>query len=267
MLAADITPQVAYGVDNRHEILQLDGARTRLAAAMVALTRGDGRLAGQQITINAPTLAQARQLCPGQRFARQPVPAFCAGALVGPDLVLTAGHCVGPVPLDQMLFVFGFQMLDYYSNARTTIPGKDVYAVRRVVKRVQNDQADYALIRLDRQVTGRQPIAVARTNTFRAGTPLFVIGYPSGLPAKFADAANVRALGSTQFLSNLGTFEGNSGSPVFNAKNNLLVGVLDSGAEDYVKRGACNVVNQLPRNAGREASTRSTVFAGEIPAR
>jgi hypothetical protein len=40
------------------------------------------------------SLGEYWNLCPGQRFRTQPTNSFCSGALVGPDLILTAGHCV-----------------------------------------------------------------------------------------------------------------------------------------------------------------------------
>jgi len=33
---------------------------------------------------------------------------FCSGFLVAPDLVATAGHCVNPNNVTNILFVFGF---------------------------------------------------------------------------------------------------------------------------------------------------------------
>ena len=47
--------------------------------------------------------------------------------------------------------------------------------------------------------------------------------------------------------------------------SNLLVGVLVEGEVDYVPRGSCNVVNQLPNFPGNEVGTRSTVFSAKVP--
>lgn len=33
-------------------------------------------------------------MCAGERFTDQPAGSFCPVALVGPDLMLTAGHCL-----------------------------------------------------------------------------------------------------------------------------------------------------------------------------
>ena len=69
----------------------------------------------------------------------------------------------------------------------------------------------------------------------------------------------------TRFTTNLDSFGGNSGSPIFASPSNLLVGILVEGATDYVPRGSCNVVNQLPNFPGNEVGTRSTAFAAKVP--
>ncbi len=62
---------------------------------------------------------------------------------------------------------------------------------------------------------------------------LYVIGHPSGLPTKVADGAQVCTQKGTHFSANLDTYGGNSGSAVFNAKTNEVVGILVRGANDY----------------------------------
>jgi V8-like Glu-specific endopeptidase len=264
--AADAAPEVVYGTDDRKEVKDLTGARAANAAATVALFRGDPRLAGRPV--NFPplrTLQQAFNLCAGQKFATQPVGAFCSGSLVGPDLILTAGHCIKtPTDLQQTLFIFGFQILSN-GKARTSYPGSAIYAGKKIVKRVQTSTVDYALIQLDRRVTGRTPVKVSASLSLPVGRGIYVIGHPSGLPAKLADGAQITAINSSLLVANLDTFEGNSGSPVFNAGTNFQVGVLDRGQADYVKRGKCNVVNVLPATPGREQATRTTVFIDDIP--
>ncbi len=266
------SPEVVYGSDSRREVYSLVPGRKQLAAPTVALVTGDPSLAGKPVTLPLqPDLQTENKLCAGQRFAKQPVPAFCSGALVAPDIVLTAGHCVKVpgsnegVPLSKMLFLFGFDMLDA-THVKIGFPGKDVYAAKSLLKRVENDDADYALIRLDRKVAGRPALAVAPTEPMWVGKQLFVIGHPSGLPTKLAAGASIKRVDSTTFTSNLDTFEGNSGSPIFSAGSNAIVGILDSGKKDYVWRGSCRVVNTLPNNKGGEDATRISALARELAA-
>lgn len=265
-MAADAGPRVAYGADNRQEVYELNAARKKVAASTVAMVTGDPSLAGKPVSLPLlPDLQTENRLCDGQRYAKQPVPAFCSGALVAADVVLTAGHCVKApgnddgVPLNQMLFLFGFDMLDA-GQVQIGFPGKDVYAARSLVKRVQNDNVDYALIRLDRKVTGRPTLKIAPKEQLFVGKQLFVVGHPSGLPTKLADHASINQVRSTTFRSNLDTFEGNSGSPIFSARSNAIVGVLDGGKKDYVWQGKCRVVNALPNGKGREVATRASAL-------
>ena len=135
-------------------------------------------------------------------------------------------------------------------------PGKNVYAAKSLIKRVQTDTVDYAMIRLDRKVSGRSPLKVEPKERMFIGKQIFVIGHPSGLPTKLADHASIDRLTPTTFASNLDTFEGNSGSPIFSAKTGAVVGVLDSGKKDYVWQGKCRVVNTFRNDSGREGATR-----------
>jgi Trypsin-like peptidase domain len=260
--AQTYTPQVVYGDDNRREVTRLGPARAKLAQATVALIAGDARLSGKPTQIRgAPTLAEANGLCDGQRFANQPVAAFCSGVLVAPDVVVTAGHCIrGRADLAQTLFVFDFR-LTKSGAARRTFPGAAIYAGKSIVRRVATETRDHALIRLDRPVSGREPVALAVAGGAGAGTPVFVIGHPSGLPTKMSAGAVVVSASRTQLVTNLDTFAGDSGAPVFDARTNRLVGIITDGLPDYVALGGCNVVNQLPNLPGSEIATRSAVFA------
>jgi hypothetical protein len=61
-----------------------------------------------------------------------------------------------------------------------------------------------------------------------------VIGSPSGLPLKVAGGAQVRGNSHPFFFTaNLDTFQGNSGSAVFNAETGMVEGILVRGEEDY----------------------------------
>lgn len=123
------------------------------------------QLAAQTISLQSKTLPQAFALCPCQRFAQQPVQGFCSAVLVAQDVVLTAGHCIKAgnnprsVPLDQILAVFGFQILPS-GKPRLRIAGRDVYAATELIKRVETggSQPDCALLRLDRPVVRRTPV-------------------------------------------------------------------------------------------------------------
>ncbi len=107
-----------------------------------------------------------------------------------------------------------------------------------------SENTDYALIRLDRPVKGRRPLPL-QNQPAHTGDVIYSIGYPSGLPAKVMDQATVRSSHSEYFMANLDVFVGNSGSAVFNAKTNEVIGVLVRGEEDFIydRSRRCNITN------------------------
>lgn len=266
-LAAADAPSVVYGSDNRKEAYTLTGFREKAAKATVALVDAADTRKNKDgsTTLLSETLGQRENLCAGERFARQPTAAFCSGVLVGKDLVATAGHCVDEVSLPTTRFVFSYRMLDA-ATPRTRIAAENIYEGKSVLARKQdNTGADYALVRLTRAVSGRAPLKIARTK-IAGNAPIYVLGYPTGLPLKFADGARVMGNGEAPyFTANLDTFAGNSGSPVFDAGKYEVAGILVRGEQDYTPRGQCSVVNRLSDSAGGEEATRTTLFAAQVP--
>lgn len=260
--AAPTHPQVAYGRDDRIEVGALTGARLGNARSTVALVRtsqihvnGNGTS-----TLVSETLGAFADLCPDQRFRSQPTAADCSGFLARPDIVVTAGHCINSSSLASTRFVFGYRVVD--GTPRTIIPNSQIYRGTKIIKRKLTSVEDYTVVRLDRAAAGRTPVPIQLASAVPLNTPIYVIGHPTGLPAKFSGNARVQGIGSPFYVrTNLDTFGGNSGSPVFNASTNKVVGILVRGAPDYRSRGNCNVVNVLPTSDGQEEATRVSLVA------
>jgi V8-like Glu-specific endopeptidase len=266
---AGAEPEVVYGRDDRREVFGLRGGRAVAANATVALIDAERITDNGNGTSSLSTtpLSEDLNLCPGQRFFSQPTAAGCSGVLVGPDIVITAGHCIDGGSPAGTRFVFGFRLVNA-TTARTTIPNSDIYRAAQILTDQETASgADFAVVRLDRRVTGRAPARINRSGPPRVGTSVYVIGHPSGLPAKIAGGARVVRANPSFFEANLDAFAGNSGSPVFDAGTNTVQGLLVRGAPDYRSRGSCNVVNQLPDSAGTEDSTNTSAFARFVPQR
>ncbi|MDT8286857.1 MAG: serine protease, partial [Elusimicrobiales bacterium] len=205
--------------------------------------------------------------------------AFCSGALVGEDLVMTAGHCIKTQEdCANTMFVFGFRT-GADGEAPSAVPAANVYSCKKIEKWALGREPqegvstaglgpDYALIRIDRKASGRTPLPVNRGAVPAAGAPLFVIGHPVGLPVKVAGGAAVRDPHQDgYFVANLDTYGGNSGSPVFNRETNLIEGILVRGETDFVYEGSCRVSYRVGDEDGRgEDVTKVSELAGSIPA-
>jgi hypothetical protein len=164
-------------------------------------------------------------------------------------------------------FVFGFRMADE-DNAQTTVDNGEIYSGASVIGRQQaSNGADWALVRLDRSVSGHPSVSVRRTGRIANTQAVHVIGHPSGLPTKFADGAKVRDnTPAPFFVANLDTYGGNSGSPVFNRTTHEVEGILVRGETDFVANGDCMISLVCPTTGCRgEDVTRTTEFADLVP--
>lgn len=228
---------VIYGDDNRKDVFDSrDSALVELSkstAAMIApanLSTSNG-----EVKISGRTLKE-RGICEKERFSKQISAANCSGFLVAPDVLVTAGHCIkGPEDCSSYKWVFDYKV-DHADQGSITVPASSVYSCKSIVTRALDSvlKDDYAVIKLDRKVNDRRPLAFRRKGKVAKGASVAVIGHPTGLPTKITDGAKVRSTSLKYFVTNLDTYGGNSGSPVFNTKTSEVEGILVRGDNDYV---------------------------------
>lgn len=232
---ANISPRVIYGDDNRVDIYQVERVDVReIADSTVALVQSKNlsKQADGQIKLKTVSFGLDNGLCADEPFYTQPTAAFCSGFLVGDDLVATAGHCIRATDCKKTNFVFGFKMNDA-TSAQDLVSESEVYGCKEVVARELTNDQDYSLVRLDRPVRGHR-ILKLQDHPVNPGDSVYVVGHPSGLPTKVADGATVRAQTGAFFRTNTDTYGGNSGSAVFNAQTNEVVGILVRGETDFI---------------------------------
>lgn len=238
-----------YGEDNRHDtVLTRNALFDRLARSSAALIDQDKiRYSGNTAELMGPSLGSAYKLCSDQRFADQPFIATCSGTLVAPDIIATAGHCFESRDrCSRFKWVFNYKLAHEFDTS-VSVSRNDVYGCKEVIKQGLKERGmDFALIRLDRRVQGVTPVPFTRSPV-EVGTPVVMIGHPSGLPQKIADGAEVRSVGLDEFKANVDAFQINSGSGVFSAESGELLGVLVRGIADYRGRPgkSCNEVQRV----------------------
>ncbi len=263
-----------YGRDDRRDVFDASPEERRLADSVASLwpskyVRENDRT--WNYTLITTNFGDGLDLCPGEKFIGQPSGSgLCSGSLVGGDLIMTAGHCVkDQANCDAVKIVFGFAIKDPGAGAPTRIDADNVYSCKKIVTRAKViDGPDYALIQLDRPVSGRKPLEINRGRSVKKGDKVMVIGHPASLPLKIAGGATVRNVSPRgYFVTDLDTFGGNSGSPVFNAATGLIEGILVRGDEDFnMPDQGCTTMAVYPQNGGRgEVATKVAVLESFIP--
>ena len=235
--------KVIYGVDDRVDIFELKNDEIRsIADSVVALfganrirDNGDGTstLRTEEFLINLS--GQDIKPCQTEKFRNQPVGAFCSGFLVAPNVIATAGHCLNAGNFHTVKFVFDYRM-ENKNNINLSIENKNIYNAIGIIDWVlDRNGPDWALVELDREVKGREPLTLRTQGKITLNDELFVIGHPMGLPQKYADQAKVTDNDPKDyFTANLDTYGGNSGSAIVNKETLEVEGILVRGQTDFV---------------------------------
>ncbi len=189
------------------------------------------------ISVRTKDLKSALNFCDGEKYLDQPLVSGCTAFLVGPDLIVTAGHCIkDKYDCKKQSWVLDYDSPGSFIGPTGTISfDKDkTFACRELVSWSQNLKLDYAVVRLDREVVGREPLKVRREGKTSSKEDLMVIGHPLGMPKIVTNNITIRD-NSLDFVfkTNADTFSGNSGSPVFGLKSGLVEGILIRGENDF----------------------------------
>ena len=257
-----------YGSDDRIERYELDDSEPlyELARSSAVLFRSESlsRTSQGRWKVSAPTLGQIQNLCEGERFAEQLAAGGCSATLIAPDVVLTAGHCISPIehvqpsnPAVKAGCANTKIAFDYAYSTGGDDPSEfheeDVFQCSEVLALEyavgEEDWADYAVIKLDREVPGRTPVKLRDGDPVGLGTAVTLAGHPSGLPQKIAPGTVSTYINTRSecdgFILDVESFPGNSGSGVFDLTTNMVAGVVSqgNGGSHYVAdpERPCNV--------------------------
>jgi V8-like Glu-specific endopeptidase len=80
-----------------------------------------------------------------------------------------------------------------------------------------------------------------------------MIGHSLGMPKMYVDNLKIDGLGDKQLINAYGlidSFSGNSGSPIIDEKNKIVVGILIRGEEDFLYdyNYSCNSIKKCKKN-------------------
>lgn len=233
-------PKVIYGVDNRREIYEAPQKWQELAKSTVTLVRSDQIVLNQDpglYELLGHNYRKEKNLCSDEPYGEQRMVAHCSGFLVAPDIVATAGHCIKDQDhCKRLAYVFDVQK----SSAQEydyKIDKEKFYSCKNLIKKVEDKvtKIDYALIRLNKKVTDREPLKLSQSKGPTKGEEMAVIGHPYGIPKKFADEGYILENShNAYFKVDLDTYSYNSGSPIFNIQTMEVEGILVRGESDFV---------------------------------
>lgn len=230
-----------YGADNRHDVYREPNPALRLLADSTVLLVKNSDLnfdSSAAAHLTTRTLASAHAACSDEPFRDQLTAGYCSGFLAGPDTIVTAGHCIASErDCAEGSIVFGFSLFSENSEPAILARSQIYHCSRVLHTQVTSDGPDFAVIKLDRPALSHWPLRIRMSGEVSPGDEVVAIGHPLGLPTKIAGGAKVRSLvPGSHFVTNLDTYGGNSGSPVFHGSSLEVEGILVRGGEDFVLR-------------------------------
>lgn len=264
-----------YGEDDRHnyyEAILTPGVKSSCEKVACLIekrqlkknTNGTYRLTWSQ------TYGQAHRLCGSEAFGEEPSISFGSGFAVSPKLFVTAGHCVNAANAANVLIVYGYLKADA-SQRNFMIQPEDIYNIEEIVDSSLRNGNDFCVIRIKGQFPPKRIATLRRSGTVKDSDSFYVIGHPGKLPLKVAlNAFVLENNNPLSFKINSDTYEGNSGSPVFNAATHLVEGIIVSGERDFnfLPLESCKVSLRCPEKQSQcsgETVSRNSQFLNLIP--
>lgn len=258
-----------YGKDDREIITNKSDRKIQeLSKSIALIVQVDVLDSGMfKTTIKAPSLQEAMKMCVSERFVTRPAVAGCTGFLVAPNILASAGHCF----MDESDCATKKIIFDVDSKEQSkkgySVNSNNVFSCARIISTMYDMNApgeqDYSLIELDRAPRHREVLKLNMSKKIDNTANVFMIGHPYGMPLMLSrDSALINNNGIYQFTVGLDSFEGNSGSPVFNSRTMQVEGILVNGQEDLVY----DPKNECYRNNVYDGKGGEGVFrASELP--
>ncbi len=230
-----------YGKDDRHFISsQRDSAEILKLSKSIALIVSKDAYQKNFFNslINAELIndKEGINLCAKEKFSNHHSINSCTGFLIGEDKIVSAGHCfMSDSDCENKLIVFSVLESNEVKKGYR-ISKENVFECKKIIKSVFDNegQIDFAVIQLNKKVLNLTPLRLRSTGNIKLNDKVFMIGHPLGLPQVLSNDSLVNDNNNDHFFkATLDSFEGNSGSPVFNSKSHEVEGILVRGEEDF----------------------------------
>lgn len=180
------------------------------------------------------SLSSLFNFCPDEAFIEQPTLPRCTGFHLGNNLLLTAGHCLisyNSNYTNPEEVCAATSWVFTYEKDKESFQQNEIHPCEEVLAYSDGVYQDYALLKLGGSKIQNQ--VQLSDEGIKLNENVYSIGHGSFLPKKFYGGARATNVLPSTFVTNLDTFMGNSGSPVFSEKTNKVVGMLISGSDDY----------------------------------
>lgn len=179
----------------------------------------------------------------------------------GKYLALTAKHCVCEKNIEGQLsvkatvenirLVFGFQRFTETADYKT-LSKENIFHINVAVLS-SSEEEDWALLKLSSASPEAKspelvPLPCDFLNLIPPTLSIFMLGYPLGLPIKYASGKTVlpknleekpappaAATPSKIAHAKIASFRGNSGSPIFHQTTGKVIGILIAGNKDFIE--------------------------------
>ena len=207
------------------------------------------------------TLGGVYHLCDNVAFGHQPVAGRGTAFIYNGDSMLTAAHVIERKITDYIV-LFGYRVIHPGGAVENFFDEESIFYPTEIIS--HSNEADVIRFRVNRPFH-RPALTMAPSKSLANKSEVYMIGYPSGLPLKVALNASLYDNGNQQyFYTSLDSFQGNSGSPVFDFNSHAVIGILVSGEVDYVFNGNCYDTPSctIPYCKGEKVMRIETVTAG-----
>ncbi|SDH01163.1 trypsin-like peptidase domain-containing protein [Winogradskyella thalassocola] len=230
-----------FGEDGRKEVKDAEGYTDFVRATAVMISKQniyDNEFYAWSLRDLLTQKFETDKFHPNVKFLDQPTVGSCTGFLIAPDIMVTAGHCINSMEdANRSVWVFDYtNESDFIDGNRLNFKSENIFEVESIIASTFDDDTnnDYAILKLKRQ-SDRAPYRFRTSGTVLENGAINTIGCPTGLPLKFStDAVVVDNSPSNWFKSNIDSFPGNSGGPVFD-QNGFIEGILVRGAVEFNK--------------------------------